>query len=444
VSILDSLWNRLRGDRPTEEMPGDGPPVLEWVMRANSGLGAWLVAQGTKETALASQGVDADLDALVRVRLEQHRTGDSQGVERLERGILVYASLDGRAAGILLPPDSSPGRRDIARHDLARLLDYDRWRPVLTEVAKQQDRPDETEESIALRLAINIERTLGVEAVVAIRRPTGVEVAGVSQRSDRRLRGTLVEAGSPLAKVAAGASEALAGVSDPFGGAVDDRRARWGSTFVAPIPWNGPRIGAIAVWTPSGGEPKGEALARFRGALDAAGPRLAAAIERRTLQERAVRDPLTGILNRRGLDERLRSIALGPGALVYADLDHFKNLNDALGHPAGDQALVHFTRLMLSAVRDVDLVARIGGEEFALWLPGASLERGRQVAERLRQGLAFSEWTWQGQRWRMTASFGVAACPETAPRVDLLPEQADRALYVAKGEGRDRVAVAEQ
>jgi diguanylate cyclase (GGDEF)-like protein len=443
VSILDSLWHRLRGDRPAVEAPGDGPPVLEWVMRANSGLGAWLVAQGTKETALASQGVDSDLDMLVRIRLEQHRTGDSQGVERLERGILVYASLDGRAAGILLPSDASPGRRDVARHDLARLLDYDRWRPVLTEVAKQQDRPDETEESIALRLAINIERTLGVEAVVAIRRASGVEVAGVSQRSDRRLKGTVVEVESPLARVASGASEALAGVADPFGGAVDDRRARWGSTFVAPIPWNGPRTGAIAVWTPSGGEPKGDALAKFRTALDAAGPRLAAAIERRTLQDRAIRDPLTGILNRRGLDERLRSIALGPGALIYADLDHFKKLNDALGHPAGDHALVHFTRLMLKAVRDVDLVARIGGEEFALWLPGASLERGRQVAERLRQGLAFSEWTWQGQRWRMTASFGVAACPETAPRVELLPEQADRALYLAKGEGRDQVSVAE-
>jgi diguanylate cyclase (GGDEF)-like protein len=157
----------------------------------------------------------------------------------------------------------------------------------------------------------------------------------------------------------------------------------------------------------------------------------------------ATRDPLTGSLNRRGLDERLRSIAVGPGALVYADLDHFKKLNDSLGHPAGDQALVHFTHLMQKAVRDVDLVARIGGEEFALWLPGASLERGRQVAERLRQGLAFSEWTWQGERWPMTASFGVAACPETAPRVELLPEQADRALYAAKREGRDRVSMAE-
>jgi diguanylate cyclase (GGDEF)-like protein len=443
VSILDSLWQRLRGDRPGEETPGNGPPVLEWVMRANGGLGAWLVAQGTRETAMAPNGIDQDLDLLVRMRLEQHRTGDSQGVERLERGVFVYASLDGRAAGLLLPPDASSGRRDVARRDLARLLDYDRWRPVLAEVAKQQDRPDETEESIAFRLAINIERTLGVEAAVALPRATGVEIAGVSQRSDRRLKGTLVEEGSPVGQVARGTASALEGVEDPFGGAVDDRRERWGRAFVAPIPWYGQRAGAIVVWTPSGREPTGKALADFRKILDAAGPRLRSALEQRSLREMATRDPLTGSLNRRGLDERLRSIAVGPGALVYADLDHFKKLNDTLGHPAGDQALVHFTHLMQKAVRDVDLVARIGGEEFALWLPGASLERGRQVAERLRQGLAFSEWTWQGQRWPMTASFGVAACPETAPRVELLPEQADRALYAAKREGRDRVSVAE-
>lgn len=443
MSILDSLWRRLRGDRPADAVAGEGPPVLEWVMRANGGLGAWLVAQGTRETVMARGGIDQDLDLLVRMRLEQHRTGDSQGVERLERGILVYASLDGRAAGIVLPSDASSARRDTARHDLTRLLDYDRWRPVLKEVAMQQDRPDETEESIALRLALSIERTLGVEAAVAIPRPSGVEIAGVSQRSDRRLKGTLVEEGSPLARVARGASDAQAGVEDPFGGAVGDRRERWGRAFVAQVPWTGPRAGAIVVWTPSGGEPTGDALADFRKILDAAGPRLLSALDQRALREMATRDPLTGSLNRRGLDERLRSIAVGPGALLYADLDHFKKLNDTLGHPAGDQALVHFTRLMQRAVRDVDLVARIGGEEFALWLPGASLERGRQVAERLRQGLAFSDWTWQGQTWRITASFGVAACPETAPRVELLREQADRALYTAKREGRDRVSVAE-
>lgn len=442
MSLLDSLWQRLRGDRPDAEALGTGPPVLEWVMRANASLGAWLVAPGTREAAAPGGGVPEDVDRLIRMRLEQHRTSDGQGVERLEHGVLVYASLEGHAAGLLLPPDVSAGRRDIARNDLARLLDFDRWRPVLAEVVRQQDTPWESVESVALRLAIQLERTLGVEAAVAAPRATGLEIAGVSQRSDRRLKGALVEEGSPLALVASGKSGAQRGIVDPFGGVVDDRRIRWGLTFVAPIPWSGPPVGAVAVWTPSGGEPTGGALAAFRTALDAAGPRLQAALERRTLREMATRDPLTGTLNRRGLDDRLRSVAAGVGALIYADLDHFKRLNDTLGHPAGDQALIHFTRLLQKAVREGDLVARIGGEEFAVWLPSASLERGRQVAERVRQALSYSDWRWQDQKWPLSASFGVAACPETAPRVELLPEQADRALYAAKGQGRDRVAVA--
>jgi len=67
------------------------------------------------------------------------------------------------------------------------------------------------------------------------------------------------------------------------------------------------------------------------------------------------------------------------------------------GHPAGDSALHHFSRLLSRAIRGDDVAGRIGGEEFAVWLPGASLERGRQVAERLRQGLAYSDWRWQGE-----------------------------------------------
>ena len=130
------------------------------------------------------------------------------------------------------------------------------------------------------------------------------------------------------------------------------------------------------------------------------------------------------------------------GALVYADLDRFKALNDRLGHPAGDAALVHFSRLLILVVRGDDVAARIGGEEFAVWLPGASLERGRQVAERLRQSLSESEWRWQGERCPLSASFGVAACPETAATKEGLPQQADAALYTAKKGGRDRVVVA--
>jgi diguanylate cyclase (GGDEF)-like protein len=198
----------------------------------------------------------------------------------------------------------------------------------------------------------------------------------------------------------------------------------------------------VALWTPGGTEPGGPELADFRRSLEAAGPRLQNALERRSLAEAALRDPLTGLLNRTGLDQAMGLLGTTGGTLLYLDLDHFKALNDQLGHPAGDSALVHVARLLEQAVRAQDTVARIGGEEFAIWLPGVRVERGRQVAERIRQALAYGGWEWQGSRRNLTASFGVAGWPETAATREGLPAQADAALYEAKRNGRDRVAVA--
>jgi diguanylate cyclase (GGDEF)-like protein len=330
----------------------------------------------------------------------------------------------------------------MALRDLARLLDYDRWRPVLADVAKAQETPGETVESVALRLAHQLERQLGVESCVVLTHQAGVEIAGVSLRSDRRLLRTVVEPGSALDQAALGRTGVMAGVVAPFGNVVSDRRQRSDPAFVCPI--DGPKgpLGAVAVWTPGGAEPAGPPLAAFRSILETAGPRLQGAIERRDLVDAAVRDPLTGVRNRRGLGEVLAGIGTLEGTLVYADLDRFKAINDSLGHPAGDAALRHCARIFSRAVRDRDTVARIGGEEFAIWLPGAPLERGRQVAERIRQALAWSDWRWQGEKRQMTASFGVASCPETSATKDGLPGQADAALFEAKRGGRDRVIVA--
>ena len=441
------FWLLARGRRTIPPAPAptaEGPPLLEWLLRANGALGAWLVGPGSRESAAPRGGFPTDLDRVVRDRLEHHRLGDAQGVERLDGGTLVYASLDGRAAGLVLPDESGTGARAAALRDLARLLDFDRWRPVLVEVEKQQGRPDESVESVALRLAHQLERLLGVETCVAVARATGVEIAGVSFRSDRRLLGTVVEEGSALDCVARGDSGPLVAAELPMGGVVPDRRQRRERAWVVPLAGDSGPIGAVAVWTPEGAEAGGAVLAGFRSAVSAGASRLAAAMERQALTEKAIRDPLTGLLNRRGLQESMTSVSTPVGALVYGDLDHFKALNDGLGHPAGDAALVHFSRLLIQAVRDDDVVGRIGGEEFALWLPGASLERGRQVAERLRQALAYSDWRWQGERRSLTASFGVAACPETTSTREGLPLQADAALHEAKHAGRDRVAVAAQ
>jgi diguanylate cyclase (GGDEF)-like protein len=431
-----------RSAPPAPAQSAEGPPLLDWLLRANGALGAWLVGPGSRETAGPTGGLPVDLDRVVQGRLEQHRLGDAQGVERLEGGTLVYASLDGRAAGLLLPARCSSGARGTALRDLARLLDFDRWRPVLADVARQQERPDESVESIALRLAHQLERLLGVETCVAVTRATGVEVAGVSFRSDRRLLRTVVEEGSPLDLVARGEAGPLTGAELPMGAAVPDRRQRRERTWVVPLPGDSGPIGAVALWTAGGLEPGGPELAGFRNAILAAASRLQAALAHQALAQRAIRDPLTGLLNRRGLEDAMTSLSAPEGALVYADLDRFKALNDELGHPAGDAALLHFSRLLVKAVRGDDVAARIGGEEFAVWLPGASLERGRQVAERIRQALVYSDWRWQGEARGLSASFGVAACPETASTREGLPVQADAALYEAKRRGRDRVVTA--
>jgi diguanylate cyclase (GGDEF)-like protein len=420
----------------------EGPPLLEWVLRANAGSGAWLVGPGSRELALSAEGVTEDTDHLIRARLEHQRVSDGQGVERLGDGTLLYASLEGRAAGLLLPGESTTGARARALRDLARMLDYDRWRPVLEEVTKQQDKTGESVDSVALRLAHQLERMLGVEVSVAVPHPAGVKVAGVSLRSDRRTLGALAGKGSAVESVALGRSEAIEGMSNPLGSQAPDRRRGGEPAFVCPIPGDSALVGAVAVWTPGGIEPSGPALADFRRSLEAAGPRLQNAIERRNLAEAALRDPLTGLYNRTGLDQAMGLLGVPGGALVYLDLDHFKALNDQLGHPAGDSALVHLARLLTQAVRAQDTVARIGGEEFAIWLPGIRVERGRQVAERIRQALSFGGWEWQGARRNVTASFGVAGWPETAATREGLPAQADAALYEAKRSGRDRVAVA--
>lgn len=449
AGLAAGWWLAVRrhaGGVAADPPAAEGPPLLEWVLRANPARGVWLIGPGVREAALSGAGLGPTIDRMVVERLEHHRQGDGQTVERLDAGTLLIGSLDGFAAGLLLSPGTGAAVRERALRDLARLLDHHRLRPVLADVAREQEQPGESVESIALRLSSQLERLLGAEAVVCLARPTGVEVVGVSLRSDRRMVGVVAADGSPLAQVACGEIPELIGVDLPLGGPVTDRRKAMGPAYVCRIPGEGAPVGAVAVWTPSGAPPSGQALAHFRIATDNAGPRFVAAIVHRELEEAAVRDPLTGLLNRRGLAGAMTLTTPDGtppyGAMICADLDRFKVLNDSLGHHAGDAALTHFARLFKTAARGRDVAARVGGEEFALWLPGASLERGREVAERVRQGLAWAPWTWQGREWPLTASFGVAAIPETAQTREVLSVQADRALYEAKRTGRDRVVVA--
>jgi two-component system cell cycle response regulator len=170
----------------------------------------------------------------------------------------------------------------------------------------------------------------------------------------------------------------------------------------------------------------------------------------RTVQRQALVDGLTGLPNRRLCEAALeKEIARAkrfeePLALIIADLDDFKSVNDRHGHPTGDEVLREFATTLGESVREIDLAARWGGEEFVVVLPGTDLAGGVKLAERVREGLERRSFVApNGEQLSVTASFGVAAFDGEARAAGLLAE-ADTALYRAKREGKDRVATVEQ
>jgi diguanylate cyclase (GGDEF)-like protein len=170
---------------------------------------------------------------------------------------------------------------------------------------------------------------------------------------------------------------------------------------------------------------------------------------RERLESQSVRDSLTGLFNRRYLEESLeRELAHAsrnhrPLGLIMIDLDRFKSYNDQLGHPAGDELLRSIAALLKHGVRAGDIACRYGGDEFAIILPGAALEITRARAIELLESVKrLHAGSGKEQRQPVTLSTGVAAFPEHGSTAHVLLHAADVALYQAKAQGRDRAVVA--
>jgi diguanylate cyclase (GGDEF)-like protein/PAS domain S-box-containing protein len=232
--------------------------------------------------------------------------------------------------------------------------------------------------------------------------------------------------------------------------ALDDptarRRAAAGHACAVAAPiWHGAALwGVVAAvgGRPGAIPPRAEALLADFASL--AGLAVVNAEAREELIEQALTDHLTGLANRRAFSERLegelaRAERHGhPLSLVVLDLDHFKRVNDRRGHEVGDRVLVEVARRLRSESRRGELVARVGGEEFAWILPGSDMAGGVSAAERARARVAAAPIPGVGT---ITVSAGVAALCDGESGQDLLRD-ADRALYEAKAAGRNRTVSA--
>jgi diguanylate cyclase (GGDEF)-like protein len=169
---------------------------------------------------------------------------------------------------------------------------------------------------------------------------------------------------------------------------------------------------------------------------------------REVLQSQSIRDPLTGLFNRRYMEASLerelrranrKKYSLG---VMMVDVDHFKRFNDSFGHDAGDALLAELAKIFKNLFRGEDIVCRYGGEEFTFILPDASLQDTRERAEHLREAAKNAIAQYRGQALdHVTLSVGVSAFPEKGITAEALLRSADAALYRAKEEGRDRVIV---
>ncbi len=213
-----------------------------------------------------------------------------------------------------------------------------------------------------------------------------------------------------------------------------------GASTCEPLLVGGEVIGVVLISHPE--ELDASSRQRIRETVAQAAPVLANLRNLAIAQLQAATDGLTGLPNRRAVQDTIKRMVaqsargVSPLAALLLDLDHFKNINDTLGHDHGDEVLAAAGVAMRNAVRDSDFVGRYGGEEFLLLLPGTDKQAALKVAETVRKAIAAIHMPNLNQ---VTASIGVAVLPDDAGDAPTLIRSADRALYSAKKNGRDRV-----
>ena len=442
---------RRRPTTPASTKSFDLPHAFDLLRKAHASQAGWAIGLAAGEIASGAEEARARGMAFVQVASVDGRVHVAREVE----GAYVAVGDFPYGAALLLD-DTAPSDAAIeaAVADLRRFIEAMRAADVQVAVgpgllvARQLAigvGGAQTLEGVAragVELAEHLAERAAAIVIRAGREQEAAQVVAVSPGADKRLVGRWLHADAPVNRALQGAVPIVTrGDEDVFGPGMPERRRHEREGYVYPLMDGRTVVGALVLIGPTAyGSIPIDRIASLVGEL---GPRLAAARAVHEAEQRAVLDPLTGLRNRREFQRVLDSYGLQKkvpeATLVYVDIDHFKRLNDTLGHAAGDAALKHIARVLEAAVRDGDLVARIGGEEFAVWLPHAGQREGLEVAERIRETIASTAWHWSGTRHPLTTSCGVAAYPQPIGDLHNLPAAADAALYRAKQAGRNRV-----
>jgi diguanylate cyclase (GGDEF)-like protein len=223
------------------------------------------------------------------------------------------------------------------------------------------------------------------------------------------------------------------------------------SYLCSPLTAQGETIGLLHLrWV--GEAPGADVLAYYHDLAKKIAEHIALALSNLSLRDKlrsqAIRDPLTGLFNRRYMEETLdreirRAARHGtPVGVIMFDVDHLKNINDAYGHDAGDVALQTLGNLLLKSFRGEDVPCRYGGDEFTIILPECSVSEVFRRAEQFREAFRKQEYEHEGKRFGpLTLSIGIAAYPDHGSTVERLMQVSDAASYAAKAQGRDRVMI---
>lgn len=447
-------WQARRlASAASDIMPADVPHVVDLLRRAyDAPVACLIVGEGEPLVAVAAE---RPAETLIERSVATARlaAGDARN-HVIREGQTIVAAGDGQigAAVTLAPGADGPELADAVRDDLRRLL------AELQVCLRREFGASRDPAAVPDWIAIGSESLEGLafslcEAVRAqTGRPTGVvlrdpglglcSVVAVSNTADRRLLGQVVATDSAVGRACSGDIPVVGTTPvELFGRSRSERRRRREEGVAFPLLNGGQAVGALVVFGPPETLKPSEREWLMWMAVDA-GPRLGAAAQVRAAETQSMTDDLTGLPNRRALERAIASWNEGPASLVAVDLDHFKQLNDGFGHTAGDAALRQLGRIFKRQLREDDVAARIGGEEFVLWLPNTPLEDAAAVGERIRKAVEDSVLPWGGAEVKMTCSVGVAGLPDSVTQPKNLMAAADAAMYQAKSRGRNRVQVA--